>query len=357
MKKKQASLALPELICHVLHERELPAGVDWNRAYSFGVQHHLTGFVYRAIVGRDDVPQEAVQRIENGYFSAAGEQTRQEHYAELLFGSLREKKIRFLPMSGYVMRRVYPQPKWRVSSDLDVTVEEERFDDACAILEEQNFAREEEEGVPYITYILDHVVIRIHHLQEDTNWDTLLTDDGLEHRYTDEDYYLRILRYTKKRLLDGECGVRAVLDLYMYRSAKTEMDFASLSEQIASEGLTKLEESVVQLGEAWFGEAEMTDDMMLLGSYITSSGTLADFEAEEKTHPWRSIFPRYRTMKRRYPFLRRVPLMLPVMWVVRWFHLLFSRGHDRYAEELSCIARKRSAVMEKRVKEILGFTE
>ncbi len=352
---RQTYLALLDLMNHVLHDREVLGDIDWEQVCLLAIRHHLTGFVYRAALGREDVPQDAVNRIENSYFSAVGEQSRQEHYAELLFNALREREIRFQPMTGYVMRRYYPQPTWRISSDLDVTIAGDRFYEVGEMLDNLGFTRVEDTR-EFDTYVLDHVIIRLYQEHDDTLWSRLETTDGYEHHYDDESYYIRILQFLRKRFAEGTCGIRAVLDLYMYRMAKSEVVATDLSERLEKEGLTRFEESMVQLANVWFGDAEMTDDMMLLGSYIASSGTLAEIEeVEQREHPWRRIFPRYATMKRRYPFLGRIKIMLPVMWVVRWFRLLFTGGHDRHDETLRENTSKRSAKMRARVMEIVGL--
>ncbi len=354
---RQTYLALRDLINHVLHEREVHEDIDWEQVYLLAMRHHLTGFVYRAALGREDVPRETVAHIENSYFTAVGEQSRQEHYAEILFAALKERGIRYLPMTGYVMRRFYPQPTWRISSDLDVTIEGDRFFEVGDMLDALGFTRVEDKK-EYDTYVLDHVIIRLYQENDEALWGNLLTEDGCEFRFGDEDYYVRILEFLRRRFTDGTCGMRAILDLYMYRMAKPHVAAADLSERIEAQGLTRFADCLVQLVEIWFGDAEMTDDMMLLGSYIAASGTLEDIEGiEKREHLWRRIFPRYRTMKRRYPFLGRAKFLLPVMWVVRWFHLLFSRGHDRHAELLRENTTVRSRRMRERVMELVGIED
>ncbi len=356
MEKRQAYLELLDLINHVLNETELPNDIEWEQAGLLGARHHLIGFVYRGMFGREDVPKEAVARIESGYFSAVGEQTRQEHYATLLFAALRENEIRYMPMTGYVIRRVYPQMSWRNSSDLDVMVDADKLDDVGRILDGFGFTsiRGKRRG-KHATYVLDRVVVRVHHPKTEDLWDTLVTDDGMEYRYSDEDFYIRILKIIKKRLIEGTCGIRLILDLHVYRKAKPEMDMTYIKRCVKKKGFVRFEESLLQLADVWFGDGVMTDDMMLLGSYIAASGTLADDLDEERAHALRKVFPRYNTMKRRYPVLGRAKILLPACWVARWFSLLFGRGHDRHAEALLDNTSKRSAKMKKRIKEITGL--
>ncbi len=354
MEQRQTYLSLLDLINHVLKEEEVPADFDWVPVLLLANEHHLVGFVYRAAAGRKDIAPEVIEQIETAYFTAVGEQSRQEHYATLLFSILKEREIRYLPMAGFVLRGLYPQPTWRNSSDLDIAVSEEHRREVGEILDGLSFT-ETMTCEAYDFYALDHVAIRVHSAPDESFWESITTHDGNEYHYTDEDFYLELLSMMKRRMLGGTCGVRTILDLYIYRYAKPGMNREKIEEKLRALDLVVLEESMVQLSETWFGGMEMTDDIMLLGSYIAALGTLQDQQEEDSRGCWRTVFPRYRVMKRRYPVLNRAKVLLPFMWVARWLSLLFSRGHDRYTEELNQNTTERSIEMEKRVMEIVGL--
>jgi hypothetical protein len=46
------------------------------------------------------------------------------------------------------------------------------------------------------------------------------------------------------------------------------------------------------------------------------------------------IFLPYRTMKVRYPILKKLPILLPFCWIGRFFSILFTKKGRRVAREL-----------------------
>jgi hypothetical protein len=43
---------------------------------------------------------------------------------------------------------------------------------------------------------------------------------------------------------------------------------------------------------------------------------------------WLQIFPVPAVMRKKYPLLKRAPILLPVMWVVRWFAAIFHKREN-----------------------------
>lgn len=109
------------------------------------------------------------------------------------------------------------------------------------------------------------------------------------------------------------------------------------------------------LADAWFGDGESTNDLIILGSYIAAGVTVvgtADAEETKKTGRLRRIFPRYASMKRKYPVLKYLPFLLPLFWVARWLSLPFSK---RAAESVTATEDRREKMLA-RVREITGLT-
>ncbi len=355
MEQRQTYLELLDVIKRILKDEEVSSNMEWMPVFLLAKQHHMLGFVYRAVANRTDIGKPTIEQIETAYFASVGDQSRQEHHAVALFAALRERGIGYLPMAGFVLRGLYPQPTWRNSADLDITVSEENREEVAEILASLSFTKQKtEDNCDFFT--LDHVVICVHFVAE-SFWEKPTSEDGVEYRYSAEDFYIEILSLMKARLAKGECGIRPILDLYIYRHADIQMDEEKVATLLEENDLTVCERSLVQLSEIWFGDGEMTDDMMLLGSYIASAGTIQDKVEEDRHRKWHAVFPRFRDMKRRYPFLHGLPFLLPVMWVVRWFALLFTRGHDKRADAIKKSNQERSLEIKRRVREIVGIKE
>jgi hypothetical protein len=303
--------------------------------------------------------------VETTYFTAVGEQKRQEHYAGILFGELHTREIRYMPMKGYCIRELYPQPAWRTSSDLELLCDEEKRAEIGEILLSYGFHQGKQTETDDV-WVLDHVIITLHTRFAEADgrladyfsdiWSRLYTTDGVEYHMTDEDYCIYILSQLSYYLWSGRLSIRTILDFYIYRHARPQLDRTYLEEQLQKLGLLRFALAMEELCEVWFGGGEQTNDTMLLGSFIASNSAYGEGATGEgkKLDP-HGIFPPYYVMKRRYGVLKYCPFLLPVMWVVRWFAMLFSVRREEIKQETRRPSDKRTEKIRERVEQITGL--
>jgi hypothetical protein len=362
MEHRQAYLELIAVISHVLHGKELPEQIHWDQVISLAIQHKLMAFVYRAIAGRKNLPASLVSRVETIHFGATGEQMRQEHYATELFTALRQRGIRYMPMKGYLMRELYPNPAWRTSSDLEILCDEEHRGDVGQILAGYGFSRISLRPHTDV-WALDHVVITIHtRIAEEKDplgayfssvWEKLETDDGILYRMTDEDYCIYILHQMSKYIYLGRISIRQILDLYIYRHAKVDLNRAYVEAALEELGILKFTLGIERLCEVWFGDEEQTNDTMTLGSFIAANSAYGI--AACTPVKFNIVFPSFKIMKYWYRILRPLPFLLPFVWVWRWGGMIFCPSFDRKRRAALRTADGRSAKMLAHVEEILGL--
>lgn len=362
MEKRQIYLELIGVIRHVLTGEALPSPMHWEPIIRLASAHNLIGFVYRAAVGNEEVPSEMLEQIEAAYFAAVGTQVRQDHYAKELFAALKERGIPYMPVKGYCLRELYPEPNWRMAQDLDILVPPEGRETVAEILTPLGFPRTSYETGD--VYVLDRVHINIYteipaedvmKADGETLRDSLLTEDGILYRFTDTAQYAALLSRMCRSFGTGEgIGIRSILDLYMCRAHLSETDLGAVHAWFSKRGIHSFAGMTEALADVWFGDGEGTNDLMLLGSYIAANGPVAgaaDAEEVKKTGRLRRVFPRYASMKRKYPVLKYLPFLLPLLWVGRWFSLLFSK---KAAESVTATEERREKMLA-RVREITGL--
>ena len=363
MEKRQKYLELIGVIRHVLSDEPLPSPLHWDDVIGLATSHRLLGFVYRAAVGNDKVPAQVLEQVEAAYFAAVGAQVRRDHYTEELFTALKEREIPYMPVKGYCLREMYPERNWRMAQDVDVFVAGEAREAIADILAPLGFHREA--GDTADIYTLDRVEIRIHTEipEEDvmkaageTLLDSLVTEDGILYRFTPAAQYAALLSRMHRSFGSGEgIGIRSVLDLYMCRAHLSACELSAVHDFCAARGIGQFAAAMEGLSDVWFGDGESTNDLMLLGSYIASTGTvvgIADAQEVKKTGRLRRVFPRYASMKRKYPVLKYLPFLLPFFWVGRWLSLPFSK---KAAESVTATEERREKMLA-RVREIMGLT-
>ena len=132
---------------------------------------------------------------------------------------------------------------------------------------------------------------------------------------------------------------RSVADLFVFRKANPRLDEAYIRREMGKLQLLEFYENMLRLLDVWFLDAESDEITELITAFVFSGGVWGTMEAElysrqlkaatqKGSEPaprgafFRAIFPPLRTIRNRYPILYRCPVLLPVMWVVRWFDVL-----------------------------------
>ncbi len=328
-------------------EREFSVAdeVDRDALLALAKRHYLVGFLYR-ICYTAGVPAAARAAIEVAYFAALAQQSEQESFANDLFAYFSASGIRYLPMKGYEMRRVYPAPDLRMSCDLDVYYDVAHREALKTWLLSDGFTAGEGD-VHNDTYLRGSLSFEAHHSLSETDarerayyanvWERCVTEDGVLYHFKPEDFYIYLLLHMRKHFFEGGIDVRAILDIHLWRAAHPEMDDAYLAKEEEILSLAPFASCMERLSRVWFASEESDADMELLGDFVLAGGVRATaaqealMEATTATgggrlrYLIRKIFPPYNYMARYSDKLKKHPVLLPFYWVGRWFRIIFRR--------------------------------
>jgi hypothetical protein len=276
------------------------------------------------------------------------QQISQEYYAEEIFARFDEKGIRYLPLKGYVMRGLYPSPEARTSCDIDVFYDKARRADVEEILTAFGFENHSD-SANHGEWVKDEITVENHHELAANNgiyqeyykdiWSRLRAVSGTKFAFSDEDYYIYLMVHAAKHFAHGGFGVRTVLDFYVYNQAK-KLDREYLEKEFGKIRLTKFAAEMEKLANVWFGDETPDENSEFIGEYILKSGTYGlstnstainsagvnGSVKKAKSRYWfKTLFPSYKNMCQPYPVLKKAAILLPIMWVYRWFDVLFTR--------------------------------
>ena len=151
---------------------------------------------------------------------------------------------------------------------------------------------------------------------------------------TDEDFYVYNVAPFAKHFQLGGSGIRSVMDMYIMKKSLTGMDMAYVNAEFSKLGLTEFYTKASKLVDYWFGDGELTADVKDMADYILSSGTYGNLynaytNQLEKKGRFRmfmyNAFPPLNKMLYTFPFLKKVPWLLPFCWIARWFYAIFTK--------------------------------
>lgn len=313
--------------------------------------HDLSHIVYRSLSACGLWPKEDAHTaaMERTVHMAQYRYLLMESTLGALRSALTAAAIDFVPLKGSVLRHLYPHPYLRVSCDIDLLVRPTDIDRACDVLSHTlGFERRGASSHDISFFTAENVHVELHFsLVETANpqpSDAVLSrifdfafGESCEKQLTPEAFYLYHVAHMAKHVMDGGCGVRPFLDMYVLRSVSRD---ASACETLLSEAsLTTFADVCERLTDVWLQGATHDDATRSLAAYLLSGGVYGTLENSVRLSKVRrggrlrfllsKMFLPYRVLARDYPVLRRHPYLFPLMQVVRWFRLVFSKDKKR----------------------------
>ena len=197
--------------------------------------------------------------------------------------------------------------------------------------------------------------------------------DSFRYEMSVEDFYIYIfVHFTKHYRISG-IGIKHVLDLWVYINAHPELNWEYILQELDKMGLHTFHENVMKTIDVWFKDApesEATDLITWMvinsGQYGTEEMTMVNRALQKgeesatkiKTGSFlKTVFLPLPAMKDKYKVLKKVPILLPIMWVVRCFDVLFFRNGQlrRYVHRLNRI-NDNEVNKSKHALEVVGLT-
>ena len=334
-----------------------PADTDWENLYALAVQQKVEAMVCAALSDVRDVPQDVRARFLTAYKKEISAQIVRRNEGMKIFNAFEVNGIDCVPLKGWVLQDMYPNPAMRYMCDLDILFKPEQSDDVRRVLEALDYVPQELGGNPEVYYKKPIMNIEMHKriVRDKTDyydriWERVRLAPLCAHTYsmTPEDYYLYMIAHFYKHFIGGGTGVRYVCDTEVWLRAHGDaMDRAFVDEQLAKSGYLDFERQVRALCGVWFHGANADDALTAFSRKMLFCGVFGTAERAAdnavrtavQQMPGRSVrskrllyiltllFPPLSVMRDVYPVLGRLPFLLPVFWIVRGVQRLFT-GRD-----------------------------
>jgi len=266
------------------------------------------------------------------------------------FAALPAGGIQILPVKGCWLKEQYPDIDYRQMSDLDILIHEEDALRAKNAMAELGYTAQEEETAenhdcygkpPYLEVELHRSLLE----KNDDRYGYYLdvwekaepvADCAGMFRLKAEDEYIYYLLHLYKHVVASGTGLRTILDCLVYRNVYPDMDRAYLRKEWKKLELTEFAQQIETLSDCWFKTGTpVPEQLERLASTIMAAGSYGNFEIfrdqkleglqQKYKNPfiralmyWVSLICRPREeMERQYPIVKKLPVLLPVFWIVR----------------------------------------
>ena len=283
------------------------------------------------------------------------EQLRYEY--EQTFAVLEELQVDYLPLKGTVLRKLYPEDWMRTSADVDVLVHKEDLEKIIAALQEKLEYVQESIGA-YDAVVISPTGFHLElHFDLITKYDNETANDLLANvwDYTnragnsyqrimrDDYFYYYHLAHMARHFIDGGCGVRPYVDLWLLNN-KISFDKESRNVLLEKGGLLKFAQASEFLSRVWLEEEPHVQESQWLEDYLLNGGVYGNKENKVVIQQGQTgsrfkyimsrIFMPLEEMQYRYEVLKKHKWLYPFMIVRRCFEALFKGDSKRIKREL-----------------------
>lgn len=350
---------LTKLISTILYDKqtpEVPKGFNWNTFLNLVSKNGFATLVYERVNEMPNVPEKilaVLHRLNKDAFQRA---VLQDVYEEKILERFEKEGINCMPLKGIILKHLYPQFFMRIMSDLDILIDVGKLKKTRQIMPQLGFEvwRYDEHHDIYtflnICNVELHKLLIVGEMENyfQVGFERAHIKEGTSHIYelSLEDFYIHILGHMAYHFAWGGVGIRLVLDIRVYLDKYGDvMNREYIEQELRKVGLYKFAQHAEKLADVWFLGAESNEFYDELGMYIVESGYLGTDkhkaildvvkqtgEKVNKVSKWKAvlevIFLPYNMMAFKFPILKKIPILLPFMWVVRWLEVILTRGKD-----------------------------
>ena len=291
--------------------------------------------------------------------------------------------IDYALLKGSRLKYLYPSTDMRSMGDADILIKTEQYEKIREIMLALGYC-EKGEGAHDFAWIGDNLYVELHkslfgeyrdvypevdeHYKN--SWSLMHpTGNGSEYAFSPEDEFIYLFaHFTKHYKLSG-IGIRHLTDLWVFHRANPDMDMQYVKEHLRQMNLLEFFENVWNTALCWFDGKEFDEMSEYISNEILSGGSfgtlenqvLSDFIAKEETGTGFSlkfkrnlkyIFLPYKAMAVKYPILNKIPIALPITWVLRLIDIAVNKRQtlSKYIEEEKFISGDKIAKRKKSLK-------
>lgn len=339
---------------------KLPEDFNFDKVFSIAKKHQITVMVYYGLLNCGvDQGYPVMQQLFMFTCQNVAISEQQMYALRKIFSSFDENQIDYMPLKGTLLKEMYPKPEMRSMGDADILIKEEQYKSIKPIMEELGYAEKIESNHELIwtkkgSYIELHKRLipsynKDYFAYYGDGWRLAKNKNGTRFSMTDEDQMIYLFTHFAKHYRDAGIGLRHIVDLWVYRNAKPDLDEEYIKAELQKLRLYDFYVNIVKTLDVWFDGGESNEITDFITNVIFSSGVYGRNETQvlseavkisktygksknvKKRKYLKLIFPPVSSLKQKYTFLGKAPFLLPVMWVVRIFTvLLFKRERIKY---------------------------
>lgn len=348
----------------------LSQSFDWEQAFKMALKHQIVPMLYYGVKNSKlNVPADILSKLELAAFSSVAVSSKQMYTLEEVFEAFEKNGIEYMPLKGSVLKSLYPKPEMRQMGDADILIKPKQYDKIKPIMLELGF-EEKIESDHELNWVKKGILLlelhkrlipsynKDYYAYFGDGWRLARKTETSRFEMSDEDNLIYMFTHYAKHYRDGGIGIRHLVDFYVFLNTKKDINKAYIEKELKKLQLFEFYKNSMRTLSVWFEEAEsdeitdfMTSKIMGSGSYgttdahiISSAVKTSKTAKTEKVIKLKKIFDMvfipYKNMKQLYPSLKKLPFLLPIMWIIRLVNTIFNRQDKikKHNEELKLMS-------------------
>ncbi len=359
------------LVKQALHQtapdQELLSKMDFQDLYKMAKFHSLESCVYLSLKkifeNRNEkmsaeIDTNVYKRFEISYENSVRRLISYDIEREAICSFFEKNNIRYLKMKGIVLQEYYPKMGMRQMADNDILFDPKKARAVRTYMQSRGY-----KTVSYgrgchdmyqkgdLTFEMHRSLIaenkknqRIKKAMLEILEQTREKFPSLEQTFSKEHFYIYFLIHTYKHFSIAGCGIRPLVDIYVYtKKHAADLDLAYVDALLSRIGLLDFEKNLKALSYKLFensaqnAEADslLTDEERELLYYLITSGTFGtearhmenDLQSLSKSNSFgvcvkirylfKRVFPPFSFYRAAYPRLSKLIFPIPFLWAGR----------------------------------------
>lgn len=316
--------SLLTLVRNSIFSLSLPVAID-EEVVSMARKHSIPQFV-----------------TDKGKYYQIARSLRQENLFKLICTAFEKAQIEYMPLKGSVVKYLYPELWMRSSGDIDILIHKSDMSRVSELLCNELGMEFVREGSHCFEFCQNNLSVEVHYRLLDKvmypkvveilgdGWKCAIPDSGCRYRLSPEVFYLYHLTHMAVDILNGGCGIRPFIDVYIILH-NMDIERDRLNPLLVSTDLLEFESVVRNIAESWMAGVFRGTDLELFivngGIYGRSGNGSAMKQARyggKRAALIKRLFLTYDEMVYRYPSIENKPFLLPLYWIRYWFKIVRS---------------------------------
>lgn len=334
--------------------------LDYDFLVEYSLRHHAIVMLYYGLyncdVKADNINPDIFNKVMNEIYI----DTRQQQQISEIRRLFTNNKIDFIILKGGVLKNLYFKSEMRRMGDIDILIKTNQYSKISNIMKQMGYTLQGETDHE-LKWTKSGILIELHkklipsynkdfYSYYGDGWKFAKHKTGNEYVLKKEDMFIYLFTHFAKHYRDAGIGIIHMCDLWVYMTS-FQLDYTYIKNELKKLKLYEFYKNVKDTLSVWFENKEDTEMTDYITDVILNSGIYGTHDnhvfsaalknrnkykntTKEKLHRiLKTIFPPFTTMRNRHRVLFKLPFLLPICWVLRWFDLIFKK-RDRIKNKM-----------------------